>query len=102
MGAAVSLKGRGSVRRVCCNGTALGAHPVLHPCRSTHPCDFRGKLVNIQRTATAAQIKKAYRKEAIKWHPDKNPTGKKLAEEKFREVAEAYEAFTDCGHIPNY
>jgi len=40
-------------------------------------------------------IKKAYRREALKWHPDKNPDNKKQAEEKFSQIAEAYETLSD-------
>lgn len=47
-------------------------------------------ILEIQKGANAEEIKKAYRKMAIKHHPDKNP-GDKAAEEKFKEAAEAYE-----------
>lgn len=46
------------------------------------------------KNATADEIKKAYRKKAIQYHPDKNP-GDKEAEEKFKEAAEAYEVLSD-------
>jgi len=52
------------------------------------------KVLNIARSATGEEIKKAYRKLALKYHPDKNK-GSKEAEEKFKEVAEAYEALSD-------
>ena len=48
------------------------------------------EILEIQKNASAEDIKKAYRKMAIKFHPDKNP-GDKAAEEKFKEAAEAYE-----------
>ncbi len=52
------------------------------------------EVLGVSRSATAAEIKKAYRKLAIKYHPDKNP-GDKEAEEKFKEAAEAYGILSD-------
>ena len=46
------------------------------------------------KTATVEEIKKAYRKKAIQYHPDKNP-GDKEAEEKFKEAAEAYDVLSN-------
>ncbi|MBO9668001.1 MAG: DnaJ domain-containing protein [Bdellovibrio sp.] len=51
-------------------------------------------LLNVSRTATADEIKKSYRKLAMQYHPDKNP-GDKKAEEKFKELSEAYEVLSD-------
>src|SRR5437764_8664336 len=52
------------------------------------------EVLGISRGATEDEIKKAYRKQALKFHPDKNP-GDKAAEESFKEVGEAYEALSD-------
>jgi molecular chaperone DnaJ len=52
------------------------------------------ELLGLSRGATEEDVKKAYRKQALKFHPDKNP-GDKSAEEKFKEVGEAYEALSD-------
>ena len=52
------------------------------------------EVLEVPKTATAEEIKKAYRKQAIKYHPDKNP-GDKAAEEKFKEAAEAYDVLSD-------
>jgi molecular chaperone DnaJ len=51
-------------------------------------------ILGVDKTATQDEIKKAYRKLAIKYHPDKNP-GDKSAEEKFKEASEAYEVLGD-------
>jgi molecular chaperone DnaJ len=51
-------------------------------------------LLGVEKNASEEDIKKAYRKLAIKYHPDKNP-GDKSAEEKFREATEAYEVLKD-------
>src|SRR5579871_5732158 len=52
------------------------------------------EILGIERTVESEEIKKAYRKLAVKYHPDKNP-GDKAAEEKFKELGEAYEALSD-------
>lgn len=54
------------------------------------------EVLNVERTATDTEIKAAYRKIAIKYHPDRNP-GNKEAEEKFKEAAEAYDVLREIG-----
>ena len=51
--------------------------------------------LDVPKTATLDEIKKAYKKLAVKWHPDKNPDNKDEAPEKFRTIAEAYEILSD-------
>ena len=52
------------------------------------------EILGVTKGASADEIKKAYRKLAVKYHPDKNP-GDKEAEEKFKEAAEAYAILSD-------
>ncbi len=59
------------------------------------------EILGVSKTATADEIKKAYRKKAIEFHPDKNP-GNKEAEEMFKEAAEAYEVLSDAQKRQRY
>src|SRR5437868_6146047 len=59
------------------------------------------EVLGVTRSASDDEIKKAYRKMAIKYHPDKNP-GNKAAEEHFKEAAEAYEVLSDAGKRQRY
>ena len=52
------------------------------------------QVLGVERTASAEEVKKAYRKLAVKFHPDKNP-GDKAAEDKFKELGEAYEVVSN-------
>lgn len=53
------------------------------------------QILGIPKKSSADEIKKAYRKLAIKWHPDKNPSNKAAAEEKFKKISEAYAVLSD-------
>lgn len=59
------------------------------------------EILGVDKNATAEEIKKAYRKKAIQYHPDKNP-GNKEAEEMFKEAAEAYEVLSDTDKRSRY
>ena len=59
------------------------------------------EVLGVDKSASAEEIKKAYKKMAIKYHPDKNP-GDKEAEEKFKEVAEAYSILSDADKKARY
>ncbi|KAJ4880477.1 DNAJ heat shock family protein [Raphanus sativus] len=53
------------------------------------------KALQVDRSANDDDLKKAYRKLAMKWHPDKNPDNKKDAESKFKQISEAYDVLSD-------
>lgn len=53
------------------------------------------EILGISKNANADEIKRAYRNLAKKWHPDMNPNNKKEAEERFKEISEAYEVLMD-------
>ena len=58
-------------------------------------------VLGVEKSASADQIKSAYRKKAVKYHPDKNK-GDKAAEEKFKEASEAYHVLSDSERKQNY
>jgi curved DNA-binding protein CbpA len=60
------------------------------------------EILGISKTASKEEIKKAYKKLAIQWHPDKNPGREKEATEKFKEIAEAYATLSDAQKRKNY
>ena len=53
------------------------------------------EVLGVPKNASDDEIRRAYKKLAIKWHPDKNPDNKKQAEEKFKEISEAYSVLSD-------
>lgn len=53
------------------------------------------ETLNITRDATSAEIKRAYRKLAMKWHPDKNPDKSEAAAQRFQDIGEAYDVLSD-------
>jgi DnaJ homolog subfamily B member 6 len=59
-------------------------------------------ILGIDSKASETEIRKAYRRLAIKWHPDKNPTNLQVANEKFKSIAEAYEVLSDQGKRSQY
>ena len=59
------------------------------------------EILGVSKNSTAEEIKKAYRKVAMQFHPDKNP-GDKQSEEKFKEAAEAYEVLSDTDKKAKY
>lgn len=59
-------------------------------------------VLGIARDADENAIKKAYRKLAIQWHPDKNPDNQKEAEEVFKKIGEAYAVLSDKEKKPIY
>lgn len=60
------------------------------------------EILGVNKKASADEIKKAYRKLAVKWHPDKNPNNKVAAEEKFKKISEAYAVLSDEEKRRNY
>lgn len=53
------------------------------------------KILEVDRNANDDDLKKAYRKLAMQWHPDKNPNNKKESESKFKQISEAYDVLSD-------
>lgn len=60
------------------------------------------EVLGIDKNATEDEIKKAYRRLALKHHPDRNPDNQKQAEEKFKEICEAYEVLSDAQKRKTY
>src|SRR5581483_6736859 len=67
------------------------------------------ETLGVTKSASAEDIKKAYRKQALEWHPDRHPNDKEAAEKKFKEINEAYQVLSnpqkkqmyDAGADPN-
>lgn len=53
------------------------------------------EILQVPRTASEDDIRKGYRRQALRWHPDKNPNNKEAAEERFKLVSEAYEVLSN-------
>ena len=60
------------------------------------------KILNVDKNATEQEIKKAYRKLALKWHPDKHVINKDIATQKFKDITKAYEVLKDSRSRYNY
>ncbi|XP_077580276.1 dnaJ homolog subfamily B member 6a [Stigmatopora nigra] len=60
------------------------------------------QILGVRKDASADDIKKSYRKLALRWHPDKNPENKEDAEKKFKELSEAYEVLSDVNKRSTY
>jgi DnaJ-class molecular chaperone len=60
------------------------------------------KVLDVPTTATTEEIKKAYKKLALKWHPDRNPDNVEEATEKFKSISEAFEVLGNPENRANY
>uniref|UniRef100_A0A7S1PAI8 J domain-containing protein n=1 Tax=Vitrella brassicaformis TaxID=1169539 RepID=A0A7S1PAI8_9ALVE len=79
----------------------LVAPPCSHRVFATSRRDFYDVL-GVPRSASENDIKKAYRKLALKWHPDRNPDNRAEAEKNFREISDAYSTLSDKASRANY
>ena len=58
--------------------------------------------LEVPTSASESEIKKAYKKAALKWHPDKNPNNKEEANKKFQEISEAFDILSDSSKRSTY
>uniref|UniRef100_A0A915PH31 J domain-containing protein n=1 Tax=Setaria digitata TaxID=48799 RepID=A0A915PH31_9BILA len=75
-------------------GTGTTPNSHLHDDFSSASTCFYSVL-GVPRNADSAAIRKAYRKLALQWHPDKNPNNNEVAEQKFKRITQAYEVLSD-------
>ena len=80
---------------VRCAGVAAAAFAASVATAPAAAMPDHYRILNLQRDASEADIKKAYRTLALKWHPDKNPDNKDLAEKKFKEIGNAFRLLSD-------
>ncbi len=60
------------------------------------------EVLGVRRDAADAEIRKAYRKEALRWHPDKNPDNADVAEKRFKAISEAFKTLADPNERAHY
>ena len=60
------------------------------------------EILEIPTDASPAEIKQAYRRQAMKWHPDRQPEGGQLAEERFKDIARAYSKLSNATERARY
>jgi len=70
--------------------------------RSDPRSDDYYKALGVARNATTSEIKKAYKKLALRWHPDKNPVNRVVAEQNFKKISEAYTVLSDPERRESY
>lgn len=74
----------------------------MAPCQPQIDSDDYYKVLGVERSASEADIAKAYKKLALKYHPDKNPNDKQKAEEAFKKISEAYSVLSDAEKRQQY